>query len=586
LDGFFPECDRKDRPSTTQAGLREWALPYATDSAVTRYLADFLRNRPNVGAILFNGGTLYPQSLRRRLRNEIARWQNGAEPLILENSEPSLAVAKGAARFGAIVHRHGGRIQAGAARAIYLEVHRASSENKKTAERTLLCILPGGARAEEEFHVSQNGLELRVNRLVQFQPYYSLRRDKDRSGTLVEWNDREFHRLPPLQTTAKLAGSEREANRLPIALKTRINDLGLLSVACVSADPQLPGTWPLEFDLRPHPAGNRSPEQADHGAGTAAGPGLESEQLEKAQKRILDLFSGPLNPRDKLSATNLLKSLEQILHKPKADWNYLLIRFLWRSLDESFQRRNTSVEHEETWLILAGYFLRPGFGAPGDEARISSLWRIHAEGLKYPGKRNQLQAFILWRRVAGGLNQDRQTAILAPELSRIRTQTNVPAELVRLAGALERIDIATKSELFGEFLRAAHAAVVEKQHATPYLVALGLLLNRSPLYAGPEFVLPPALVDKAYDALSDLDWADPALVEIQTLFLRAGCIVDDQKIDLPKSLRDKIASKLQKAGVSLAKVARLRSYVPLAAADRANLFGESLPPGLVISVDR
>jgi molecular chaperone DnaK (HSP70) len=586
LDGFFPECDRQEQPSRTRAGLREWALPYATDSAVTRYLADFLRNRPNVDAVLFNGGTLYPESLRQRLRKEIARWQNGAEPLMLENSEPSLAVAKGAARFGAIVHRHDRRIEAGAARAIYLEVHRASSESSKTAGRTLLCILPGGARSEEEFDVSQEGLELRVNRLVQFQPYYALRRENDRSGTFVEWNDREFHRLPPLQTTAKLAGSERESNRLPVTLKTRINDLGLLSVACVSADPQLPGTWPLEFDLRPHQPGGRNLEQADPVAGTAAESGLDSEQIKKAQTRIIDLFSKPLNPRDKLSATNLLKSLEQILRKPRADWNYLLIRSLWRALDESFQGRSVSVEHEESWLILAGYFLRPGFGAPGDEPRISSLWRIHAEGLKYPGKRNQLQAFILWRRVAGGLNQDRQTAILAPELARILNRTNVPAELVRLAGALERIDIVTKSDLFEEFLRAVHAAVVEKQHATPYLVALGLLLNRSPLYASRESVLPPALVDKAYDELSDFDWADPALVEIQTLFLRAGRMVDDQKIDLPKNLRDKIASKLQKAGVSPAKVARLRSYVPLAAADRANLFGESLPPGLLISFDR
>jgi hypothetical protein len=124
---------------------------------------------------------------------------------------------------------------------------------------------------------------------------------------------------------------------------------------------------------------------------------------------------------------------------------------------------------------------------------------------------------------------------------------------------------------------------VRKQHAAPYLVALGLLLNRSPLYAGPEFVLSPDLVEKAYDELSDLDWAEPALFEIQTLFLRAACIVDDQKIDLPKTLRDKIASKLQKAGVSPTKLARLRSFVPVAATDRANLFGESLPPGLTIA---
>ncbi len=583
MDGFFPHCERTDRPTMTQAGLREWALPYAADSAVTRYLADFLRDRPTVDAILFNGGTLYPDSLRGRLRNEVARWQNGAEPLVLENSEPSLAVAKGAARFGAIVHDRGRRIQAGAARAIYLEVHRASPANKKAPGRTLLCILPGGAPAEEEFHISQTGLELRVNRLVQFQPYYSVRRDNDKSGMLVEWDDREFHRLPPLQTTAKLTGSEREGNRLPVTLKTRINELGLLRVACVSADPQLPGAWPLEFDLRPRESGNHSLQQPGDDSDAAADAGVDPERFEKAQTRLSVLFSRRLDPRDKLSATNLLKSLEKILGKPKAEWNYLLIRSLWRSLDELCEARKTSVDHEETWLILAGYFLRPGFGAAGDEDRIDALWKIQSEGLKFPGKRNQLQAYILWRRVAGGLNQERQTAILSPELSKIRAQTNLPPELVRLAGALERVDVATKSDLVEIFLRAACSIAEKKQHAAHYLVALGLLLNRAPLYAGREFVLPAALVDKAYGELSGFDWADPALVEIQTLFLRASCIVDDPKIDLPKSLRDKIVSKLQKAGVSPTKVARLRSYVPVAAADRANLFGESLPPGLVIA---
>jgi len=59
--------------------------------------------------------------------------------------------------------------------------------------------------------------------------------------------------------------------------------------------------------------------------------------------------------------------------------------------------------------------------------------------------------------------------------------------------------------------------------------------------------------------------------------------VNDPKIDLSKSLRDKIASKLQDAGVAPSKIARLRSYVPIALADRASLFGESLPPGLVIA---
>jgi molecular chaperone DnaK (HSP70) len=582
LEGFFPACNLDDQPARTQAGLREWALPYAVDSGVTRYLAEFLRPRPSVDAILFNGGSLYPEALRQRLQKQVARWQGGTEPRILENLEPSLAVARGAAHFGGIVHRHAQRIEAGAARALYLEVHKGETAKETVNSPALICILPSGAPAEEVFRVSQKGLELRVNRPVRFQPYYSTRRTRDKAGSVVPWNDRDFHRLPPLQTTARLTGPDREGDRLPVTLMARINELGLLHVACVSRDPEAQGTWPLEFNLRPHESSATPPMGQDAAAAVQVDLGVDSARLDSAQTRITTLFSRPLDRRDKISAANLLKSLERILGKPKNEWNLLLIRSLWRSLHGCFSSRQESVDHEETWLILAGYFLRPGFGAEGDDTRINQLWRIQIDGLKYPGKRNQLQLYILWRRVAGGLNSERQEAILAPDLSRLPLQANLPAELVRLAGSLERISLTTKTKLLDPFLQTARELALKKQHSAPHLVALGLLLNRSPLYAGPAFVVPAIHVEKAYEALSDLDWADPQLVEIQNLFLRAGRVVDDPKIDLPKSLRERIASQLQKAGVAPSKVARLRSYVPIALADRANLFGESLPPGLVI----
>jgi hypothetical protein len=59
-------------------------------------------------------------------------------------------------------------------------------------------------------------------------------------------------------------------------------------------------------------------------------------------------------------------------------------------------------------------------------------------------------------------------------------------------------------------------------------------------------------------------------------------VVDNPEIDLPKSVRQRIASKLEKWGTPPVKIARIRSFVPIAATDRASLFGESLPPGLVL----
>ena len=270
---------------------------------------------------------------------------------------------------------------------------------------------------------------------------------------------------------------------------------------------------------------------------------------------------------------------------PKADWNYLLIRSLWPALHESYSYRKKSIEHEETWLILAGFLLRPGFGAENDRARIDELWQLHVDGLAHPGKRNQLQLYILWRRVAGGLSRERQETILTLELPKLRAQKNAPAELVRLLGSLERINAIAKAELLDHFLRIASELAAKKQYCAPYLAAIGLLLNRTPLYAGPENVVSAAEVEKAYDAFSELDWAEPELAELQTLFLRAARLVDNLSVDLPGRLREKIASKLQQSGVTPSRAARLRAFVPIAQADRASLFGESLPPGLVIAAE-
>ena len=72
------------------------------------------------------------------------------------------------------------------------------------------------------------------------------------------------------------------------------------------------------------------------------------------------------------------------------------------------------------------------------------------------------------------------------------------------------------------FVAAAVDLAGAGKHCAPYLAALGLLLNRAPLYAGPETVVSPDLVERAFEAFSGLDWAHTELSEVQTLFLRAA----------------------------------------------------------------
>jgi molecular chaperone DnaK (HSP70) len=629
LDGFFPVCDARSRPYRTQSGLRDWGLPYAADSAVTHHLADFLRDRPRVDAVLFNGGSLHAALLRQRLLDQIAAWQGGAHPIELENAEPDLAVARGAARFGKLLHGHAGRIAAGAARAVFLQVQTAAAPKDRvvppatnqmapalanqlapvatnqavppamnqtvpaTTNQTatpatdqavapaLVCVLPRNAAAEQVFDINLPGLELRTDQLVSFQACSSTRHRSCRAGDVLPWDADAFHMLPPLQTIIRTAiGGDAGSDRtVPVRLAAKMNALGLLQISCVGTDPQAPQSWPLEFNLRPHEHGSAAARGTPAAAPVAPNATIEAQQA--ARDHIASIFTRPPPKSDRLTANAILKYLERIVGTPRHEWNAALLRNLWPALNERTTGRKLSVEHEEAWLTLAGFLLRPGFGFAHDGLRMDELWRLRDAGLCFPGKRSKLQEYILWRRVAGGLTVEHQERLLAGELASIRAGKASP-ELVRLAGSLERLPRETKADLIQIFIAQVLRLVELKQHCAPYLAALGLLLNRTPLYAGPETVVVAEFVARAYAAFQDFDWAEPELLELHNLFLRAARVVDDRNLDVPKSLRNQIARKLENAGIAPIRTAPIKAFAPVGRMDSAALYGETLPPGLVL----
>jgi len=354
----------------------------------------------------------------------------------------------------------------------------------------------------------------------------------------------------------------------------------------VSADPQIGGSWPLTFHLRALEAsatGERS-AGADSNAAADAGPNATAAALDAGRTRIETLFGRPITSRDRLTATRLMKSLESLLGLPKAAWNIFLLRSLWSTLQQCMPFRERSVDHEEAWLIFAGFLLRPGFGAAFDEMRIDQLWTLRETGLCFTAKSVKIQAYVLWRRVAGGLSGERQEELLAPELAKLREQSP-PPELVLLAGSLERLPLERKAELIDRFAAAAAAFEREGKHHAHFLAALGFLLNRAPFSAGPEHVVPPDLVQQTFEAFTRFDWDGPRRLELQTLFLRAARVVDNRSIDVSRAVRRRIADKLERSGVPPARTAALKDYIPMQRSERAGSFGEALPPGLILRDD-
>jgi molecular chaperone DnaK (HSP70) len=113
--GFLPITAPDEMPAHgLPTGLRELGLPYASDPAITKHLAEFLTQaavamngssakqrmvRPDT--VLFNGGFFAPAMTRDRIVEAISAWfggiQSGWRPKLLNNEVVESAVARGAA---------------------------------------------------------------------------------------------------------------------------------------------------------------------------------------------------------------------------------------------------------------------------------------------------------------------------------------------------------------------------------------------------------------------------------------------------------------------------------------------------------
>ncbi|GAB4262156.1 MAG: Hsp70 family protein [Deferrisomatales bacterium] len=572
LEGFFPECGPEARPSRRTGGLKEWGLPFAADTAVTRHLADFLEGRA-VDAVLFNGGTVSPAFLRERLTALLARWQGGRAPAVLTNDDMALAVARGAAHYAHLLGdpEAGQRIAGGHAHALYLEVFR-----RKGKQRSLVCLLPKGMEANEAVAIEGERFDLLVNQPVRFQCHSSSRRTGDAAGAVVPWNDRDFHPLPPLQTAIHLAADRpRPANnRIRVTLEGALNEVGLLQVHCVEV-----GTgsrWRLDFNLR------RGVEDDDR-ARPADAPLAAPEKLERAHALIRSLYGKKKDPTlPEVKPRQLVRRIEEALGQPRQSWDTVTLRTLWPPLAQGMTRKNRSVDHEEAWLLLAGYVLRPGYGVELDESRMEELWRLHSVGMGFPKeKRIQAQWALLWRRTAGGLNAARQEKVCRKAIQQIRGgSAGVTAETIHLVGAMERLPLEVKLEL-----AQAMAAVLRKNkpgHKAPHAWALGRLLTRTPLYAGPDAILPPRVVEELFESVRDLDWTAPAHAELTGVFAQIARRTDRRDVDVSPEAREQIARKMEQSRARPEQVRVVREVVPLDLQDRVRQFGESLPSGLVL----
>jgi molecular chaperone DnaK (HSP70) len=574
LDGFLPCTEAGEVPLGQRRGLfRELGLPYESDPAITRHLNAFLESTGQVpDAILFNGGFFVPEILRKRVADVVGRWYN-RRPEILENSDLDLAVARGAAYYSyARSTKAGVLVRAGLPRTYYVGLAGAGRETLST-----ICLVPRGAEEGARVELDDNALQLVANRPVSFRLYSSLTRTRDELGQVVEFsaNDPDLHAHAPLHAVVRF-GKRVEERLIPVKLEAHLTEIGTLESWCESKISD--HRWRLQFDLR-KPATKALSERR-------AAAVVSEQSLEQSLALVASAFSSfssssssrqPVNAPDELPAR-----LEQSMGLARKSWPLPAVRKLADALLAAADGRRKSAAHEARWLNLAGYCLRPGFGYPGDDFRIEQARRIYAAGLTFGNRvRCEIDWYIFWGRVAGGLNHNQQTELyvrlFGPLLSRGSRKPKWinPAllrEMWRAACSLELLPIGAKTEL-GE-------ALVERVKVGEYSESELWCLSRlgaRKLFHGPmNLVVPPASASSWVAALLEVPGAADALA-------RLAQHTDDQTRELPAATREAVRRKLE----TLPHAARLlASFEGEQEDERAlgRVFGEELPSGLVLSV--
>src|ERR1044071_3874538 len=273
-----------------------------------------------------------------------------------------------------------------------------------------VCLAPSGLDDGARVQLARD-FRLVTNRPVSFRLYSSSSRDDEpgalgpvgerRAGTLDDGSD--LLELPPIVTVLRARGR----GEVTVRLEVHITELGALEISCVEAPhPGSPGaagapgpaeTWKLAFDMRS--GGSAQPE-------AAAAPA--HPRIDDAKARVQRAF------RTGDGLATLTRDLEALLDARRDDWSVTTARALFDALVEVAPERKKTPDHEQRWLNLAGFLLRPGTGAPLDAWRARVMWGVFNENLAHPRTEpGKLARGMPWRRIAGGLAKGQKDQIFA-----------------------------------------------------------------------------------------------------------------------------------------------------------------------------
>lgn len=254
LEGFFPLVAADAAPQKNRrAALAEVGLNYAADAAVTKHLAQFLRNAGNAKPthLLLNGGVLQASAIEHRLFEVLNSWQpNPVIELKNDSKQADLmhAVAHGAAYYGIARAGKGVRIRGGVPRTYYVGIESSlPAVPGLPAPMKALTVVPFGLEEGSKVELPQRKFALVTGEPAEFRFFSSISRRTDAPGVLLDEISDSLEELAPIEVflPPHTDGSKEEI--VPVTLETNVTETGMLELWCVSTDGR---RWKLEFNVR------------------------------------------------------------------------------------------------------------------------------------------------------------------------------------------------------------------------------------------------------------------------------------------------------------------------------------------------
>ncbi len=596
LEGFFPSVSLEDVENVQAqgAGLREMGLPYEQDPAVTRHLARFLMrhrsSRMDITAVMYNGGALKPNIIKKRLTNTISSWVQG--PIReLETSSLDLAVSLGAAYYGLVRMGIGLKVGGGIPRSYFIGVGHEKDDKTEKA----VCLIERGSEEGTELELP-NIFKVRTNRPVSFSLYSSTVRRGDHLGDTVNISD-DMVKLPPLITSLKY-GKKGRGVLLPVKIRAQVTNVGTIEVYCISQDG--PHKWRLQFDLRAK--GKHSGMDNSHleGVRIKAASKKEEQRLSAQDQDALKNIGKDIqrcftkNVKNALSPAELTARISAHLGMDRDLWSIPVLRAIADMLLECKAGRSISPSHELRWLNLTGFSLRPGIGDVQDPWRIKKIWPLFFEGLFFAKDQGvRIQWWIFWRRIAAGLgtgHQNQLFSLMKPVLVAgnvkgkgrrkrakiVKVSREESKEMWLCAANLERLETELKRELGEVVLKIA-----PKNTNTWPLWVISRLGARQLLYGPADKVIRPGIVQQWIKALMNMEWKRPKAVA--QCLVSLGRVTGDRARDLPADFRQELCTYLETLGARPEELLPLKELVMPDDEYKNAAYGEHLPPGLILA---